>query len=512
VILNFSLRAVVEHSMGSSLSRQLAVLVTAISLVLAYESRASGEDAQSVEIGLQIDRLVAHGRSAEAIPLARKLAALSSDSTEAWQKLRTLAGWNSDSEAELEALDNLVRLRPADRDLRVALAQRLLWAQNTKAALPHARWLLADPEVRDEVALEVTAWVLIGEKSTAEARAAVKRWIAAKPNEGKPRWLLADLTHWSVHWRSASDQYAFLKSDSEYKKKVADRMRMLARDHPIIFAATGTYWSDNTGVTYQAVGAKGTAQLPRRLILSAEAERGRWKQEVGSALGQIGVARALVGLRLELFDELQPEILSGIELDSEGHNAFLAMGRAHLSIAGKIFGRCELGWDRYRLSLASARSDIRTLYQRLLLYAEPLSYLFIGIDASHSWLSDSNHRWYSVLALGAHNTAALQVEPRVFAQIEKWNELRDLALPYFTTPYPFAFGGDLTLRFTQKDSRLRAEIAAGAVHQGGAWALTPRGSLAWELFDHFVGKIAVRYIGAVAYRQHRVDASIGYRF
>lgn len=460
----------------------------------------------------QIAELVASGRSADAIPLARRAAEAAPDAPEGWQRLRTFAGWNSDAEAALEALTHLVRLTPQDRDLRLALAQRLLWAERTEEALPHARWLLRRAEEVEPVALEVATWVLLGEELRQEAHSALNRWVAAAPDAPQPRWILADLSHWSVRWRDAGEQYERLTGDEEFGERAIERQRLLDKDHPTSVEATATFWNDNTGVEYFAFGLRGRVQLPARMVASAEFERGRWQQENGPLTGSVGLLRGLAGLRLELSDAVQPEVLGGVEADSEGNVAPVLIARAHVSLFGKLFGRVEVGWDRYRLSLASAAEDIRTGYGRILAYAQPVPWLFIGFDGSYSRLSDGNDRLYSVLALGVHNNHAFQVEPRVFVQAERWSFLHEDSFPYFTTPDPIAVGGDVTLRYTREDWWLRAELVMGVVYQGGDWALTPKGLLAINLVDHLIGKVTAGYVGAVAYRQFRVDASLGYRF
>lgn len=482
----------------------------------AASAAEEAEEAQAVageeELEARIAALVAGGQSADAIPLAQRAAMTAPDRPEGWERLRTFAGWNSNAEATLEALTQLVRLTPEDRDLRLALAQNLLWAERTEEALPHARWLLQRTEETEPVALEVAAWVLLGEGLRQEARGALNRWIAAAPDAPQPRWILADLSHWSVRWREARDEYQRLTDDEEFGERAIERQRLLDKDHPTSVEATGTFWNDNTGVEYFAFGLRARLQLPARMVASAEFERGRWQQDNGALTGSIGILRGLAGLRLELSDAVQPEVLGGVETDSQDNVAPVLVGRVHVSLFGKLFGRVEVGWDRYRLSLASAAEDVRTTYGRILAYAQPVPWLFIGFDGSYSRLSDGNARLYSVLAVGVHNEHAFQVEPRVFVQTEHWSFLHEDSFPYFTTPDPVAVGGDVTLRYTREDWWLRAELAMGVVYQGGNWALTPKGLLAINLVDHLIGKVTAGYVGAVAYRQFRVDASLGYRF
>lgn len=460
----------------------------------------------------RIQALISSGKSAEAIPLVRERAQSAPDARERWELLLKLAGWNSDAEAALEALRNLVRLDPENRELRLSFAQRLLWAKRTGEARPHAKWLLRDSETRDPVSLEVATWVLLGEGDREAARQAVQRWIDADPGATSPRWVLADLSHWSVRWRDAEEQYDHLSEDQEYGPKTVERRRMLAKDHPTSAEVVFTYWQDTTDVEYLSVAQRSRAPLPKRIVLSAEAELGRWSQGVGAEQARVRTGRGLVGLRFEMIDELQPQLLVGVEGDSEDNVAPVVVARGHLSLWGKLFGRIEGGWDRYRLGLVAAREDVRVTYVRALGYFEPHPWVFVGLDASASRLSDDNARYYGVAALGAHNPGAFQVEPRVFAQIEEWASFRDGANPYFTTRDPLAMGADVTLRFTEVDAWMKAEATAGFVHQGGLWAFTPRGSVAFDVADHLIGKVTAGYVGAVAYRQARVDASLGYRF
>lgn len=457
----------------------------------------------------EIERLIGAGQSAQALPLVKQNALVDPDNESHWQLLLKLAGWNSNAEAAIDALKNLVRLNGSDRDLRLALAQRLLWVPNTAEALPHAKWLVARPEETEPVALEVASWILLGEKDLEAARKSVARWIKAEPTSASARWVLADLSHWSVHWRDAAQQYKLLRVQDEHAQKSAVRQRMLAKDHPTETEARATYWRDTTGVEYSSLGTHSRVQMPGRLVASADAEVGQWE---GRNEKSIAVARGLASLRFEWLDAIQPELVAGMEGDSEENSAPVLLAKGHISLFGRLFGRMEAGWDRYRMGLVAAREDVRVQYLRALTYYEPHRWIFLGVDASANWLSDDNRRLYGVLALGLHNPGNFQLEPRAFAQAEYWQQARGGAIPYFTTQDPIATGADLTVRYTRPQWWMRAEATAGFVHQGGLWAFTPRGSIAVDLADHWIGKITAGYVGAVVYRQFRVDASFGYRF
>ncbi|MEM9071012.1 MAG: hypothetical protein AAGE52_21050 [Myxococcota bacterium] len=481
------------------------VCVGAALAVLVVPVRASAQDLEA-----RIDAFVSAGDPASAAPLALEAAQRDPDRLEAWERARTIAGWSSNAEIAITALQNLVRLRPEARDLRFALSQQLLWAERTNAALPHAEWLL-DHDEADPAALEVVSWIFLGEGRRGRARDALRRWIAALPDTAGPRWILADATHWSVRWREARAQYEALTDDEEYAERAAERQRMLRRDHATRVEAGVVHWDDNTGVSFLSIGARAQIQLPERLVLTSMVERGRWQQSRGTVTGNLGTIRAGVGLRVEASDPIQPEVVVGTEFDSESNRAPFVIARAHISLFGKIFGRVEAGWDRYRLSLAAAREDIRVAYGRVVAYAEPHPWLFLGVDASLSRLSDDNARYYGVAALGAHNPHAFQIEPRVFVQLEEWAESRENAFPYFTNPDLVAFGGDLTLRY-KLDHRFRAEAGIGVILQGDRMALVPKALLQLDLWEHLICKVTVGYVGAVTYRQTRVDGWLGYRF
>lgn len=463
----------------------------------------------------RIAALIAAERSREALPLALTLARAREDAA-AWEQVLTLATWNADGEASLEALRALVKLAPEDRRRRRELTQRLLWARKTSEALPHARLLLAEPSERDPTTLEVATWVLVAEGDRDGARKAAERWAAAAPREPRAQWVIADLTHWSVRWRRARAAYDALtritpEGAAAAAARVDERIEMLRHAHPTEARLEGVHWFDTVGVRYEALATDATAQLPIRATLFARAEVGRWTEaRPGEGERALAVYRATARLRVEAADAWSPELLVGAEADGEGHLAPVAELGSRWTVAGVAYLRAAVQYDRYRVSLRSAEQDIRSLGPLASVYLEPTRWLFATAEGSVWWLSDSNLEARGVAAVGAHNPDPLQVEPRAFAQLDTYREPRKQASPYFTPKAPLTWGGDVTVRLT-RSSAFSAEAAVGASVQGGVPALRASAAVRVELFRHLRLGGSAAHVGAAEYQQTRFDGFIGYQ-
>ncbi|MFO0624435.1 MAG: hypothetical protein U0325_02370 [Polyangiales bacterium] len=477
-----------------------------LALALACLGRATVAWADPEET--RIEALIAENASAQALPLARERARRLATDVVAWERVLTIAGWNSDDAAALEALRALVTLRPDDRDRRLGLAQRLLWARATREAAPHARWLLARADERDPTALEVAAWVLQGAGDHDGARAAAARWAATGATGG--RWHLADMTHWSARWREARAQYDILVGIPAERARAEERRERLRRDHPDEVRLSGTRWSDNVGITYESLALSGTAQLPRRLVLEPRVEGGRWLSE-NTTPAELGVVTAQARLRAELWDGVWPELTLGVEVDTAGNVAPLGAVGVRLAVDGWLFGRIWAQHDLHRVSIEAARRDIRAIGPGWSLYAEPRPWLFVAFEGAAHWLSDGNFRGRGVLAVGARNRGAFQVEPRAFAQYDVYEQARTDAQPYFTPDDPWSVGGDVTLRYVRGDT-IRLEAGMGVIYQGGVVAWRPSASAQVELVRHLRLLASGGYVGSPQYNQVRVDAAVAWLF
>ncbi len=478
--------------------------------------------ARADELAKTVDELLAQNRPADALPLAVVDARELETSKAAWEKVLTISGWTSDTRASIEALGHLIALDPDNRGHRFALAQRLLWEKRTADAVPHARWLLAQADERSAAELEVITWVLLDQGLRNEARIALYRWITASPADPRPRWILADLTHWDVRWREALAQYEVLALIPSEAARAEARMSMLRHDHPNDLHLDGLHWHDNFGVTYEALALGSTLQPADRLVLTLRSEVGRWSQTrqvpTGSAAGGSSptaqsdkTAELTARASYDLWKSVSPELALGGAADSEGNFTPIAGVAARLSIAGRLFGRVYVDHDRHRVSLDAARQGITTTGPGCLLYAEISRWFFASSEAMVQWVSDHNIRGRALLIAGAHNPDPLQLEPRLFVQYEAYRDARPGAIPYFTPTDSWTYGADLVGRY-RLDTRFGAEAQIGLVVQGDVVALRPGGAVRAEIADHLRASFGVAYIGSPQYNQTRFDASVGYLF
>lgn len=474
----------------------------------------------------RIAALLAQGDVAGALPLTLARARRLGDDKAAWEQVLTVAGWASQepgsASAAIEALEHLVALAPEDRTLRLNLAQRLLWAKRTDAALPHVEWLLARGNERDPVALEVATWVLLGEKRSEEARGALRRWIEAAPEDARPRWILADLTHWSARWRDARDQYRAIARLEPASEKLKERKEALRHDHPADVRGELVAWSDNFHNSFTGSAIAATSPLPARMVLSARAEVGVWRQRLEVAPSSAGAPNEVTTdqvttygaqgrLRFEAWNSVWPELWLGAEADGAGNRTPIAGAGAQLSIGGRLFGRVYLEHDRHRVSLQAARENLTATGPGWILYAEVTRWLFLSSELALAWINDGNLRTRGVLIAGVHNTGALQLEPRVFAQYDRYRDAYPDAKPYFTPTEPWTYGADLVLRYSLARA-LVAEAQIGVIKQGSLVAARPGALLKAELARHVLLSLSVGYVGSPEYHQTRVGASMGWLF
>ncbi len=489
---------------------------TAAVLFFCFTGAAQADDDLA-----RIDALLAVNRVAEALPVAVARAVRLETDAPAWQKVLTIAGWSSNADAALLALEHLVALQPSNRDWRLALAQRLLWAKKTAAALPHAEWLLNTGNERSGPALEVIAWILLDQGRSNQARNALGRWIEASPADPHPRWILADATHWSVRWTEARAQYDVLVGMPAEATKAQERLALLRHDHPNEVHVEGLGWRDNFKVSYTAGAIGSTTQLGSRFVLLLRTEMGAWSQTVlkpapgGLTIKNVSedlrVGGATARLRYELWDAVAPEAFVGFEGDSANNLTPTGGLGARLSIAGSLFGRVQVDHDRHRVSLNAARQDITRTGPSFLLHWEATRWVFASSEGMIQQVSDGNLRSRGLLILGAHNPNPIQIEPRVFAQYDRYRDGRAGAVPYFTPTEPWTYGADLVARVTS-GTVFRAEGQIGFAVQGGKVAVRPGGLVSAELAQHVRASVGVAYIGSPQYNQTRVDASVGYVF
>ncbi len=477
----------------------------------AKKDVAPAEQPPAATLEERIQASIAAGDSLAALPLAIQYAEEKGDDVEAWVQVRTFAEWNSKAPEALIALKHIVKLKPDDRDARLALAQRLLWAKDTAAAVPHAQWLMQRDEEKDPVAFEVCTWVFLEQKLQDQAEEALWRWIDAAPKDARPRWIIADLTHWSARWRDAKEQYPYIEALSDQPEKREMREERLRLDHPTEVGAFVTWWTDSIDVEYLTYGAEANIQLPARMVTDVRVERGSWSQDNDNLSGSVGIVRAVARLRVELLDQLTPEVGVGVEVDSEGNRAPVVLAGTRFSFAGKVFGSLHLHYDRLGLSFEGAVEDVRKLGPKLTIYAEPHPWVFVSTEAFYYWFSDDNQHRSALLALGGHNPHDFQVEPRIFGQYNGYKDFLEDSSPYFTPTDPWVYGGDLTLRYTIKDM-LKVSATVGGVFQQGAFAVLPSGQAEYLLLGHVRMKARVGYIGSPQYKQLRVDASLSYLF
>lgn len=497
---------------------------------------AAGGRTRLDSIQREIDRLVAANRSRDALPLALERASVADD-VEAWEQVLRIADWNSDREAALRALRAIARLAPGNRGRLSELAKRLLWAKKTQEALPHVRALLADPREADPLTLEVATWVLSAEGATVEASAAARRWMRAAPSERRARRVVADLLQNSpTTWREARDLYQSLDASRAASQGAAgsvadalraskpdaasdgarERLEALRMQHPTEARVEVLRWFDNVGVAYAAVAGAARAELAIPAALQLRAELGRWENEpVASGASpqprtRLDVLRMLAGLRGEVSDAVQPEVLAGVELDDADNVAPVGEVAANLRL-GPLFARAALRADRHRVSLASAEADVRALGPTLRAYVEPLPWAFASGEAALQALSDGNARARGVAAVGVHNRGKVQLEPRVFIQYDGYRDILDNAVPYFTPRRPLAWGGDVTGRFVPA-ARTRVEAGIGVVEQDSIVALRPSIDVHVALGRHFAVAANGEYVGSTEYRQARFGAQASYLF
>ncbi len=474
----------------------------------------------------RIAALLAQGDVAGALPLALARARRLVDDKGAWEQVFKVAGWASQepasASAAIEALQHLVALSPEDRTLRLNLAQRLLWAKRTNDALPHVEWLLARPGERDPVALEVATWVLLDQKRSEEAQAALRRWIEVVPEDPRPRWILADLTHWSVHWREARDQYRAIARLERPSEKLEERQEALRHDHPTDWRGELVAWADNFDNAFTGTAVAATSPLPSRLVLSLRAELGVWRQRLAPAPPSAGAPSeaprdqlttygAQARLRIEAWNSVWPELWVGAEADAAGHRTPIVGAGAQLSIGGWLFGRVFLQHDRHRVSLEAVRENLTATGPGCILYAEAARWLFFSSELALTWINDGNQRTRGVLIAGVHNTGALQLEPRIFAQYDRYRDAYPDAMPYFTPTEPWTYGSDLVVRYSLPRA-IVAEAQIGVIKQGSLVAARPGALLKAELARHVLLSISVGYVGSPEYHQTRLDAALGWLF
>lgn len=457
----------------------------------------------------RIAALIADGHSGQAIPLARQVAR-ARDDAESWQLVLQLANWNSRAEAAIEALSALVRLEPEVEDLRVKLAQRLLWAKKTSAALPHANWLLDKRDNLDATAFEICTWVLLEQGQRDGALAAARGWLAADPESMSARWVIADLTHWSYRWREARAQYRVLGRHDEHADKARARVSMLRHAHPNDIRSQFVWWSDNVGVTYRQEQLSATVQLPKQLALRTDVALNHWHQVIADDHSQLGVGSVKGSLLIEAGNLIQPELTLGAQMAPAGAVPEAEV-KLRISHGGWLFGHASAGYGLMGASLTAIASDIRTWRSKLSLYAQPKKWLFVSGEAGVHLTSDDNERRQGVLALGVHNTGSLQLQPRLFAQFDGFRYLRSAVESYYTPTVPLSTGGDLTVRY-RRGERLHIEASLGVIKQADVVAVRPGGLIRFLLADRLKGQISFASIGSPQYSQNRVDATLGYVF
>lgn len=478
--------------------------------VLAASSRARA-DLDDDEIA----SLIAHDRSREALPIALYRARRRFDERE-WREVRKLAGWNLAADIELESLQHLVLIIPRDAEVRFALAQRLLWLKRTAEALPHVRWLLDRPEERDPLVLEVCFWVVSAESERGLAREAAERWLEVATGDEqriRARWGIADLDHWSVHWREARDQYFYLGKYATQSARAGGRLELLRHEHPTEARLEAGTVFDNFENAYRYAAVASEIQLPSRFVVQTRSEEGSWSRK---ASDDVRVTTNYARVRIEAWEAVRPEAHLGLEGDSTGNRAGFGSIGARLAIGGRIFGRVALEHDRLRVGAASIRQDIRAYGPVYLVYAEVNPNIFLSSEGQLSRISDDNVRARTVNAIGAHTTKELQGEARVFVGYDRYRSERLNATPYFTPPDPWIGGWDLTFRgrfrLYRQETTISTDVTLGFVLGSGAIAVRPSGGIHANVGDHLRFGVTGTVAGTPVYFQVRTDATVGYLF
>lgn len=459
----------------------------------------------------QVLELVGQQKSEQALPILKRDAERldQGKNPKRWHLVKIVADWHSEAELALLALRRLVTLSPQDREVRFVLSQRLLWKGETAEALAHVQWLRQNAQSLTAAELEVATWVLVGEQHP-DAVAVAVEWSAKDPKSTSARWVIADLSHWTARWRAASEQYEHLAEANADQEKVTLRKEMIRHDHPNRIELGAVVWSDNTGVNFQQAHALGTYQMSAPVRLDGKVAAGRWERDSGE-YRSIDVLRATLLARFELFDEYWPELELGAEGDSEQNIAPTVSLGVRWSVSGWIFGRGWLSYDRFPVSIDSAGEDIRVAGGNYALYAEPHPWVFVSSSAELKWISDDNLRARGLLAVGAHNPDALQLEPRLFAEQNWYESPRPGASPYFVPEDPLMVGVDVTLRYQMKPELL-VQVSAGLVEQNEVMASIYGALLRAELFGHLQLSASYGRIGSPEYNQDAFRGSVGWLF
>jgi hypothetical protein len=491
--------------------RPRATLAIAASLCVLAGSSPARADVDEDEIA----SLIARNRSAEALPIALDRARRRFEERP-WREVRKLAGWNSATEIELEALEHLVILLPNDAEVRFALAQRLLWGKRTADALPHVRWLVARPEERGPAVLEVCFWVASAEGERALARETAERWLSVATSDEqriRARWGIADLDHWSVRWREAREQYLALGSMETQSARAGDRLELLRHEHPTDARLELGAVLDNFANAYRYTAVASEVQLPARLVLHTRTEEGDWSRRDAS---DVQITSNYLRVRVEAWEPVRPEAVIGLEGDTAGNRAGFGSVGARLAIAGHVFGRVAFEHDRLRVGVEAIRKDVRAYGPVYVLYGELTPNLFISSEGQFSIITDDNVRVRTVNAAGAHTTKYPQFEFRVFGGYDDFRHARINANPYYTPTDPWVGGWDVTararLRLHKQETTISPDVTLGFVLGAGTIAVRPSGGVRADVGDNLHFALTGTVAGTPVYWQTRADATAGYLF
>lgn len=498
-----------------ALALSFALAAAASAFATATTWTASARAAEPDRERQTIDWFIAHDRSREALPLAQDRARRLRFDLDAWREVLKLAGWNSVTDAAVEALENIVFLRHDDREARFQLAQRFLWQNRTKDALPHVEWLLENGET-DPVALEVCLWVASAEGDTSLAYDAASRWLAVAKDEDtriRARWALADLTHWSVRWREAREQYKTLIGVETQSAKAGERLDLLRHEQPTEARLEGLYYTDNFDNAYVGLAAAAELPIPGRLVLLPRSELGRWSRFDRKDI-RVGIEQ--FRLRWEPWQAVRPEVTLGFEGDTAEHHDGYGSAGSRVVLGGWLFARAIAYYDRLRVGLDSIQQNVRATGALVSAYAEPKPWIFFSGEIDESRISDDNVHSRVFAAVGARTPGTWQVEPRFYVGYDAYRDQRANALPYFTPTNPWAAGWDVTgradLRLYSLHVHVKPEASIGFIFASGSAAVRPSGGIHVDAGESLRFAVIGTIVGTPQYRQERLDASIGWLF